>query len=271
MADRYEIISRLGEGGMGAVYKAIDRELDREIALKTIRADVASNPVAIRRLKQETLLARQIAHRNVVRVFDLGVADGVRFITMELVEGESLRTLIERREEASGRQGAVAIMSQICEGLAAAHAEDVIHRDLKPQNVLIGSDGRARILDFGLARPVEETGITRTGVIIGTPDYMSPEQALGQPADSRSDIFAFGIIFYEVLTGTLPFSGRSMVESFLARTRERARPIESVEPSVPADLARVVTRCLERDPAQRYQRAERILQDLKLEDLQNAG
>ncbi len=265
LANRYEIVSCLGEGGMGAVYKAIDRELDREIALKTIRADVASNPVAIRRLKQETLLARQIAHRNVVRVFDLGVSDGVRFITMELVEGESLKTLILRDKKLpAGR--ARAIMSQICEGLAAAHAEDVIHRDLKPQNVLIGKDGRARILDFGLARPVEQTGITRTGVIIGTPDYMSPEQALGQPADARSDIFSVGIIFYEVLTGTLPFTGRSMVESFLARTRERARPIESVEPSVPADLARVVTRCLERDPAQRYQRAEQILNDLRTQD-----
>jgi len=265
LADRYEIVSRLGEGGMGTVYKAFDRELDRAIALKTIRPDVASSPVALRRLKQETLLARQVAHRNVVRVFDLGVAGGVRFITMELVEGESLKALVQRVNKLSA-DSARAIMTQVCEGLAAAHAEDVIHRDLKPQNVLIGTDGRARILDFGLARPVEQTGITRTGMIIGTPDYMSPEQALGQAADARSDIFSFGIIFYELLTGTLPFRGGTLVESFLARTRERARPIEFEEPSVPPEIARVVMRCLEPDPAHRYQRAKDILEELRVHD-----
>lgn len=265
LANRYEILGRLGEGGMGAVYKAFDRELDREIALKTIRADVASNPVAIRRLKQETLLARQIAHRNVVRVFDLGVGAGVRFITMELVEGESLKSLVQREKKLSVER-ARSIMTQVCEGLAAAHAEDVIHRDLKPQNVLISKDGRVRILDFGLARPIEDTGITRTGVLIGTPDYMSPEQALGQSADARSDIFAFGIIFYELLTGTLPFGGRTLVESFLARTRERARALESIEPSVPAQLAQLVMHCLEPDPARRYQRAEEIFRDLKRQE-----
>ena len=195
LAERYEILERLGQGGMGTVYKAHDLELDRTIAIKILRRDVVSSPTAIRRLKQETLLARQIAHRNVVRVFDLGVAEGRRFITMEFIEGESLRTVLLRR----GRlppQEAVAIMAQVCEGLHAAHIEDVIHRDLKPANIIISKDGRVRIVDFGLARTFEDTGITRTGIVLGTPDYMSPEQALGKPLDARSDFFAFGLIFY---------------------------------------------------------------------------
>lgn len=265
LADRYEIVSRLGKGGMGTVYEAWDRELERTIALKTIRPDVASSSEALVRLKQETLLARQISHRNVVRVFDLGVSDGVRFITMERVEGESLKAMLGR-EKKFPAESATALMTQVCEGLAAAHAEDVIHRDLKPQNVLVGNDGRVRIFDFGLARPAEETGITRSGVIIGTPDYMSPEQALGQHADARSDIFAFGVMFYELLTGVLPFKSETMVESFLARTRERAPEIESVEPSIPAQLARVVMRCLEPDPAQRYQNGGELLADLLAHD-----
>ncbi|MBV9611205.1 MAG: protein kinase [Acidobacteriaceae bacterium] len=261
IADRYRILQRLGQGGMGTVYQALDRELDRVIALKIIRPDVVSSPTAIRRLKQETLLARQIAHRNVVRVFDLGIAAGVRFITMEFVEGETLRALMHRKGKLPADE-AVVIMKQVCAGLQAAHAEYVIHRDLKPGNVIIGRDGRTRILDFGLARPAEDTGITRTGVLLGTPDYMSPEQALGQPADSRSDIFSLGVIFYEMLSGRLPFTSQTAVESFLMRTRVGAPPLADVEPSVSVHLARIVMRCLALDAARRYQSAQELLDDL---------
>lgn len=265
VAARYRILRRLGQGGMGTVYEAFDVELERTIALKTIRPDLASNPAALRRLKQETLLSRQIAHRNVVRVFDLGIADGLRFITMEFVDGADLRSLLDARGRLPAKD-AVAIMKQVCHGLHAAHIEDVIHRDLKPQNILIGRDNRARIVDFGLARSFEQTGITRTGAVVGTPHYMAPEQALGRPSDARCDIFALGVVFYEVLTGELPFPAHSMVDSFLARTRKAARPISEIAPTLPSWLSRLVMRCLERDPARRFQSAQELLDELNAAD-----
>lgn len=264
---RYEILARLGQGGMGTVYKVLDRELDRTIALKTIRPDLASNAVALRRLKQETLLARQIAHRNVIRVFDLGVAeDGLRFITMEFVDGTDLRTLMDGRKGLPADE-AIAILIQICQGLSAAHHEDVFHRDLKPPNILISADKRVRIVDFGLARTFENTGITHSGVILGTPAYMSPEQALGDPGDVRSDLFSFGVIAFDLLTGELPFPNSSLAESLLSRTRGRARSIEAVNPAIPAWLARIVMRCLERDPSNRYASAQEIVDDLLARDV----
>lgn len=265
IAGRYQIVRCLGQGGMGTVYEAFDAELERTIALKTIRPDLAANVAALRRLKQETLLTRQIAHRNVVRVFDLGVADRLRFITMEFVDGADLRTLLEQRGKFPLNE-AVALMEQLCEGLHAAHSEDVIHRDLKPQNVLIGRDRRARIVDFGLARSFEQTGITRTGAVLGTPHYMAPEQALGKQSDARSDIFALGVVFFELLTGELPFPDENLMESFLARTRDRARPIASIDPTIPPWLVRVVMRCMEREPAHRYQSVEELLAELRAAD-----
>ena len=265
IAGRYQIVRRLGQGGMGTVYEAFDAELERTIALKTIRPDLAANSAALRRLKQETLLTRQIAHRNVVRVFDLGIADRLRFITMEFVDGADLRSLLQQRGKFSPKD-AIALIQQVCEGLQAAHAEDVIHRDLKPQNILVGRDLRVRIVDFGLARSFEQTGITRTGAVLGTPHYMAPEQAMGKQSDARSDMFALGVVFFEVLTAELPFPDESLMESFLARTRDRARPITSVDPSVPRWLARIVMRCLERDPAHRYQSVQQVLDDLKAAD-----
>ncbi len=263
---RYEVLARLGQGGMGTVYRVQDHELDRVIALKTIRPDLASNTVALRRLKQETLLARQIAHRNVIRVFDLGVAEGLRFITMEYVEGRDLKSVIELRKKLPPDE-AVEILSQICEGLGAAHSEGVVHRDLKPQNVLISAGNRVRIVDFGLARSFEDTGITHTGMILGTPTYMSPEQALGKQGDTCSDIFSLGVIAFELLTGTLPFPNQTLSESLISRTRGKARPIESVDPDLPAWLCRIVMRCLERDPLDRYGNAQEIATDLAARDV----
>jgi len=265
VAGRYRIVRRLGEGGMGTVYEAFDVELERTIALKTIRPDLAANPAALRRLKQETLLTRQIAHRNVVRIFDLGVADGLRFITMEFVDGADLKSLLDRHGRFTPKE-AITVVKQVCQGLQAAHAEGVIHRDLKPQNILVGRDKRVRIVDFGLARSLEQSGITRTGAVLGTPHYMSPEQALGGQSDERSDIFAVGVVLYELLTGELPFPAENMVQSFLARTRDRARPINSIDPSTPPWLARIVMRCLERDPVRRYQSAQELLEELNSED-----
>ncbi len=267
---RYEIVARIGQGGMGTVYKAQDYELDQLIALKTIRPDLASNAAALRRLKQETLLARQIAHRNVIRVFDLGVAEGLRFITMEFVEGCDLKSLFEEGGKISLEES-LAIFDQICQGLAAAHREDVVHRDLKPQNVLLSPDGRARIVDFGLARSFEDTSVTHTGAILGTPAYMAPEQALGKQGDVRSDIFSLGVIAFELFTGELPFPNSSLSESLISRTRGRARSIEVVDPSTPPWLARIVTRCLEREPAERYSTVAEILAALHARDRTDAS
>ena len=265
IAGRYQIVRRLGQGGMGTVYEAFDVELERSIALKTIRPDLAANAAALRRLKQEALLTRQIAHRNVVRVFDLGIAGGLRFITMEFVDGSDLKSLLESRGKFAPRE-ALSVMKQVCQGLQAAHAEDVVHRDLKPQNILVGRDNRVRIVDFGLARSFEHTGITRTGAVLGTPHYMAPEQALGGQSDARSDIFALGVVLYELLTGELPFPAENLAESFLARTRNRARHIASVDRSVPEWLARIVMRCLEREPASRYQTAQELFEELNAAD-----
>src|SRR5579884_2973663 len=177
---RYEILRVLGEGGMGAVYQARDRELDRTIALKVIRPELAGNPAILQRFKQELILARHITHKNVVRIYDLGEADGIKFITMEYVDGEDLRTLLKRHGKFSPKD-AVRIVEQVCRALDAAHAEGVIHRDLKPQNVMEDRQGRIVVMDFGLARSLEEPGMTQTGALVGTLEYMSPEQALGAP------------------------------------------------------------------------------------------
>ncbi len=260
--DRYEVLARLGQGGMGTVYKVLDRELDRIIALKTIRPDLASNPQSLRRLKQETLLARQIAHRNVIRVFDLGVAEGLRFITMEFVAGQDLRALLDARSKLTVEETRD-LLTQIGNGLAAAHGEDVVHRDLKPHNILLASDGRVRLVDFGLARSFEDTRATRTGGLLGTPTYMSPEQALGHPGDARSDIFAFGVIAFELLAGQLPFPNHPLSEALVSRTRGHARSLAVVDPSIPGWLVSLVMRCLERNPADRFATAEQLLKALE--------
>ena len=258
IAERYEILELLGEGGMGSVYKAKDHELDRIIALKTIRPDLSSNTMVLRRFKQELLLARQITHPNVIRIFDLGVAGSLRFITMEFVDGEDLKSVLRRRGKLPPREAA-RIVQQICAGLEAAHAEDVIHRDLKPQNVLIDGGKNVRIMDFGLARSLEQTGMTRTGALIGTADYMAPEQARGEEVDARSDVFAVGVIFYELLTSELAFAAKDLMTSLLRRTRERATPPHLIDPEVPQAMSDVVMRCLEPDVRNRYQSAGEVI------------
>ncbi|MGC1620605.1 MAG: serine/threonine-protein kinase, partial [Candidatus Acidiferrum sp.] len=175
IGSRYEIVRLLGQGGMGAVYQAHDRELERQVAIKVIRADMAANPEILRRFKQELILARQITHKNVIRIFDLGQADGIKFITMEYIEGENLQSVLRRKKKLEPAEAAN-IIAQVCRALEAAHAEGVIHRDLKPQNIMLDKSGRAYVMDFGIARSMLGAGMTQTGALIGTPDYMSPEQ-----------------------------------------------------------------------------------------------
>ncbi len=251
----------LGEGGMGAVYEALDRELERPVALKVIRPELAKSKAIIDRFKQELLLAREVTHRNVIRIYDLGEADGIKFITMEFVRGEDLRTLLLREKKLAPEQ-AVDIIQQICRALEAAHSTGIIHRDLKPQNVMCDRSGRILVMDFGLARMIEGDGMTQTGALVGTMDYMSPEQALAKDLDQRSDLFTVGLIFYELLTGVTPFRADSAIASLLRRTSERAIPVSDHDKTIPAALSGIVSKCLERDPTLRYQSATELLRDL---------
>jgi tetratricopeptide (TPR) repeat protein/predicted Ser/Thr protein kinase len=261
LGQRYEVLQILGEGGMGAVYKARDVELNRMVALKVIRPDLAGNQAIIDRFKQELLLATQVTHKNVIRIYDLSEADGMKFITMEYVEGEDLRGLMQKKGKLTPEE-AVEIMQQTCRALEAAHSAGIIHRDLKPQNIMRDKTGRILVMDFGLARTLEGDGMTQTGALVGTMDYMSPEQALGKDLDQRSDLFAMGLIFYELLTGKMPFKADSVVASLLKRTQERAAPVSSHDNTIPGPLSNIVGKCMEPDVKLRYQSSAEILADL---------
>lgn len=265
LANRYQIVQTLGEGGMGAVYKARDLELDRLVALKVIRPDLARNPDIIDRFKQELLLSQRVTHRNVIRIYDLGEGDGVKFITMEYIEGHDLRGLIRERKKLPPVE-AIEIMQQVCLALDAAHSVGVIHRDLKPQNIMLDQTGRVLVMDFGLARTLEGSGMTQAGALVGTMEYMSPEQALGSNLDQRSDLFSAGLIFFELLTGQVPFHAQSAVASLIRRTRERAVPISDLDASIPPSLTAIVSKCLERDVNLRYQSAKDLVADLEAWD-----
>jgi eukaryotic-like serine/threonine-protein kinase len=260
LVGRYEILKLLGEGGMGAVYKAQDRELGRLVALKVIRPELGNNPKILERFKQELILSRQIGHRNVIRIFDLGVEDQVKFITMEYIEGEDLSSLLEKRPFTV--EETVHVIRQVCLALDAAHGEGIVHRDLKPQNIMTNSEGRIWVMDFGLARNLEDQGMTQSGMILGTPAYMSPEQAKGERADHRADLFALGVMMYEMLTGTVPYKAETVLASLLKRVQEIPRTPIELSPDLPPALSEIVMRCLAIDVNNRYQSASEIIADL---------
>ena len=262
LAGRYEIRERLGTGGMGSVYRAKDRELDRSMAIKVIRPELAEQSDILRRFKQELILARQVTHKNVIRIFDLGEDAGLKFITMEYIEGQSLKSMMDERGKLSYDESA-GIIQQVCLALEAAHAEGVVHRDLKPQNIMVDKQGKILVMDFGIARGTGVAGMTMTGALVGTPDYMSPEQVRGDHVDARSDLFSLGIIYYELLTGKKPYSGGSAESAMFRRTIERAKPPQEMDPQVPRYLSEVVAKCLESDVRDRYQTAREIWDDLE--------
>jgi eukaryotic-like serine/threonine-protein kinase len=261
---RYRIEALLGQGGMGRVYKAYDKTLDRTVALKVVRQGMMADMEAINRFKQELLLASKISHTNILRIHDMGEVGDVKFITMAFVDGPDLHHILQQTPKLPFDR-VVSFSQQLASALAAAQAEGVIHRDLKPQNILVGKDDHLYVSDFGLARSFEETNIqvTRTGAFLGTPRYMSPEQVEGKPADLRSDIYAFGLILYEMVTGDVPFTGESTIKVMYQRIQEKPKSPKSLNPELPNWFVQVIMRCLERDPAARYQRADEIVLDLQ--------
>jgi len=255
------VLRLLGIGGMGAVYRVRDKELERDVALKLIRSEIADNATTLERFKREIQLSSSVTHRNVLRVFDLGESDGIKFLTMQYVEGEDLGTIF-KREKKLPMPRVISIFRQICEGVAAAHEPGVIHRDLKPQNIMIDSSDRVYVTDFGLAKTVEQSGITQTGSVIGTPFYMSPEQVRGAAIDQRSDIYSLGVMLYQMATGQLPYTGNTPYEVMIQRVQRPPRPARELNPEIPLYLTRILDRCMAIDPALRYATVAEILQDL---------
>jgi len=260
-ASRYEIIEELGKGGMGRVYKAYDKKIKENVALKLLNPEIASEAVTLERFSNELKLARKISHRNVCRMYDIGQDGTTHYITMEYVTGEDLKSFI-RRSGHLAEPKAVVIARQICEGLAEAHHGGILHRDLKPQNVMIDRDGNSRIMDFGIARSLYARGITGSGIMIGTPEYMSPEQAEAEEVDQRSDIYSLGVIIYEMVTGQVPFSGETPLSVAIKQKTQQPRNPREVNPLISEDISRLILKCLEKPKANRFGSAKELLAEL---------
>ena len=260
-AGRYQVIEEVGKGGMGRVYKVFDKKIGERVALKLLNPEIASDKRAVVRFRKELKLARKISHRNVCRMYDLSEEDGTHFITMEYITGEDLKSSIRRLGQLTVGK-AVFIARQISEGLAEAHNLDIIHRDLKPQNIMIDKDGNAKIMDFGIARSVEAEGLTDSGMMIGTPYYMSPEQVEGKEADQRSDIYALGIILFEMLTGKVPFEGDTPLSIAVKQKNEVPPDPKKINIQIPEALRFLVFKCMEKDREKRFQKVKEVLAEL---------
>jgi serine/threonine protein kinase/Tfp pilus assembly protein PilF len=260
-AGRYQVIEELGRGGMGRVYKVLDKEVNAKVALKLIKPELAADRETIDRFRNELKTARDISHKHICRMYDLGRAEGTYFLTMEYVSGEDLKSMI-RMSGQLGLGTAVHIALQVCEGLAEAHRAGVVHRDLKPSNIMIDREGTVRIMDFGIARSLKGKGPTGAGIIVGTPEYMSPEQVEGKDVDPRSDLYSLGIILYEMTTGRVPFEGDTPFTVGVKHKSEKPQDPKQLNPNLSDDLSRVILRCLEKDKTGRFQSAEELQAEL---------
>ena len=256
-ANRYQIIEELGKGGMGKVYRALDKKLNEEVALKLVKPEIASDEKTVERFRNELRLARKISHRNVGRMYELMEYMGVHYITMEYIPGQDLRSLIRQTGKLTA-ETAVSIAKEVCEGLAEAHRLGVVHRDLKPSNILIDKQGDAKILDFGIARSLKSKGITGTRMMIGTPEYMSPEQVDGEDLDQRSDIYSLGVILYEMLTGRVPFDGDTPLSVAYKHKNKKPPNPREFNTQITDELLVFMLKCLEKDKEARYQSAGEV-------------
>ena len=254
---------------MGCVYKVQDQELDKVIALKLIRAEQAQDRVVIQRFKQELLLARNVTHKNVVRLYDFGEANGFKFFTMEWIDGQNLKELIRRKGKLSAEES-IPILQQMLGALQEAHRQGVIHRNLKPQNVMIDAEGDPHIMDFGIARAADTNTMTATGSVMGTPDYMSPEQAYGEKADQQSDLFSLGVMCFEMLTGELPYQAESPLSRAIMRLTTKPKTPRELNADLPPYLEKVTLKCMEVDKELRYRSAGEVLRDLEREQVDTA-
>jgi serine/threonine protein kinase/tetratricopeptide (TPR) repeat protein len=256
-ADRFQVIEELGKGGMGKVYRVLDQKLHEEVALKLIKPEIASDKQTLERFKNELKLARKVSQKNVGRMFDMGEEKGTHYITMEYVPGEDLKSSIRRFGQLPIGKS-ISIAEQLCEGLSEAHGIGIVHRDLKPSNIMIDKQGNVRIMDFGIARSLKGKGITGAGVIIGTPEYMSPEQVEGKDIDQRSDIYSLGVILYEMLTGGVPFEGDTPLSIAYKHKNEAPQDPSQINVQIPKDLSQLIMKCLEKDKEKRFQSAAEV-------------
>ncbi|HEV2845952.1 MAG TPA: protein kinase, partial [Thermoanaerobaculia bacterium] len=261
---RFEILSVLGAGGMGVVYKARDRELDDLVALKMLKRELWDDRNQLERLKSELKLARKITHPNVLRTFDFGEIDGVPYISMEYVRGVTLRYMLDQKKRLPYSAG-LRLAKQLCAGLGAAHSVGVLHSDIKPENMILEPAGNAKLMDFGIARPIDRIapGQTQAGFIVGTPQYLAPEILQGKEADPRSDLYSTGIVLYEIFAGVLPFEGATAMEVLFKHMRETPPPPSQYWREIPPPLEAAILRCLMKDPDQRYRSVAELLRDLE--------
>jgi len=261
LSGRYKLEAKLGSGGMSTVYLAKDATLDRAVAVKVMHREMSEQPDQLERFRQEARAVAKLSHPNVVAVIDAGEDGGHPYIVFEYVEGETLKQRIAR-VGALDTQEALAYAIEIARGLTVAHARNMVHRDIKPQNVLIDAEGRAKLTDFGISRQLEEDGMTATGRVLGTTDYVAPEQAMGHPVDIRSDIYSLGVVLYEMLIGQVPFHADSQVGVAMKHVNEELPDVQQRRPEISAAAALVVERATDKDPAQRYQEVGEMIDDL---------
>ena len=259
--DRYEIIRSIGEGGMANVYLGYDTILDRNVAIKVLRGDLSNDEKFVRRFQREALSASSLSHPNIVEMYDVGEDDGLYYIVMEYVEGKTLKQLLKKRGSLTISE-AIDIMLQITDGIAHAHDSYIIHRDLKPQNIMIQDDGQIKITDFGIAMALNSTQLTQTNSVMGSVHYLPPEQASGKGSTIKSDIYSIGIIFYELLTGSLPFRGDNAVEIALKHMKEPLPSLMKEDSSTPQSIQNIILRSTAKNPKNRYNNANEMHRDL---------
>src|SRR6476646_8691934 len=261
LSGRYRLDAKLGSGGMSSVYLASDETLDRPVAVKVMHREMSEQEDQLQRFRQEARAVAKLSHPNVVSVIDAGEDGGYPYIVFEYVKGETLKQRIAR-VGALDVQDAIAYAIEVARGLSVAHARNMVHRDIKPQNVLIDEEGRAKLTDFGISRQLEQDGMTATGRVLGTTDYVAPEQAMGRGVDPRSDIYSLGVVLYEMLVGQVPFSADSQVGVAMKHVNEDLPDVQRRRPDVSAAAAMVVERATTKDPAQRYQGVGEMIDDL---------